>query len=158
MVSKAWPDGRFGLLRSGFAPDRWMRAIIAGWQGGVKQLLRLRKSGSRSFDTCHLSKMSRQLGEAQARENRRGDNVVPLHKGPRYEEEIGRGKRIRTSGPCLPKTVLYQAELFPDRAGTAFSGGPVRQECAYSEGVPDWQAGIMHFFERPLIKARRPES
>src|SRR3954463_14853816 len=31
----------------------------------------------------------------------------------------GRGKRIRTSGPCLPKTVLYQAELFPDRSGTA---------------------------------------
>ncbi len=28
---------------------------------------------------------------------------------------FGRGKRIRTSGPCLPKTVLYQAELFPDR-------------------------------------------
>jgi hypothetical protein len=32
--------------------------------------------------------------------------------------ENGRGKRIRTSGPCLPKTVLYQAELFPDRSGT----------------------------------------
>ena len=33
----------------------------------------------------------------------------------RYDEEIGRGERIRTSGPCLPKTVLYQAELLPDR-------------------------------------------
>ena len=32
------------------------------------------------------------------------------------QEIIGRGKRIRTSGPCLPKTVLYQAELFPDRS------------------------------------------
>jgi hypothetical protein len=30
-------------------------------------------------------------------------------------KEIGRGERIRTSGPCLPKTVLYQAELLPDR-------------------------------------------
>src|SRR3954470_3658790 len=29
--------------------------------------------------------------------------------------ENGRGERIRTSGPCLPKTVLYQAELLPDR-------------------------------------------
>ena len=28
----------------------------------------------------------------------------------------GRGERIRTSGPCLPKTVLYQAELLPDRS------------------------------------------
>src|SRR5688572_10423226 len=35
------------------------------------------------------------------------------------KEVNGRGKRIRTSGPCLPKTVLYQAELFPDRAGTS---------------------------------------
>ena len=26
----------------------------------------------------------------------------------------GREERIRTSGPCLPKTVLYQAELLPD--------------------------------------------
>ena len=31
-------------------------------------------------------------------------------------QENGRGERIRTSGPCLPKTVLYQAELLPDRA------------------------------------------
>src|SRR5690606_10366478 len=29
--------------------------------------------------------------------------------------QTGRGERIRTSGPCLPKTVLYQAELLPDR-------------------------------------------
>ena len=36
--------------------------------------------------------------------------------GPRRTSEIdGRGERIRTSGPCLPKTVLYQAELLPDR-------------------------------------------
>jgi hypothetical protein len=28
----------------------------------------------------------------------------------------GRGERIRTSGPCLPKTVLYQAELLPAAA------------------------------------------
>ena len=27
---------------------------------------------------------------------------------------LGRGKRIRTSGPCVPNAVLYQAELFPD--------------------------------------------
>ena len=29
------------------------------------------------------------------------------------QEVIGRGERIRTSGPCLPKAVLYQAELHP---------------------------------------------
>jgi hypothetical protein len=26
----------------------------------------------------------------------------------------GRGERIRTSGPCVPNAVLYQAELLPD--------------------------------------------
>src|SRR5688572_11327461 len=29
---------------------------------------------------------------------------------PTADTKIGRGERIRTSGPCLPKTVLYQAE------------------------------------------------
>ncbi len=29
----------------------------------------------------------------------------------------GRSERIRTSDPCLPKTVLYQAELHSDRGG-----------------------------------------
>ena len=27
--------------------------------------------------------------------------------------KLNRGERIRTSGPCLPKAVLYQAELHP---------------------------------------------
>ncbi len=33
----------------------------------------------------------------------------------------GRSERIRTSGPCVPNTVLYQAELHSDR-GAAYSG------------------------------------
>ncbi len=45
----------------------------------------------------------------------------------------GRGERIRTSGPCLPKTVLYQAELLPDRmlAGRTprGRGGPIGVDC-----------------------------
>src|SRR5690606_13010281 len=32
----------------------------------------------------------------------------------RFPGKGGRGKRIRTSGPCVPNAVLYQAELFPD--------------------------------------------
>ena len=39
----------------------------------------------------------------------------PKSRPPDDLMEIGRGERIRTSGPCLPKTVLYQAELLPDR-------------------------------------------
>ena len=58
-------------------------------------------------------------------------------------KNFGRGKRIRTSGPCLPKTVLYQAELFPDRS-RASDGGP-RQERAYRERFPGWQAGNRMF-------------
>ena len=48
-----------------------------------------------------------------------------------HKKIIGRGKRIRTSGPCLPKTVLYQAELFPDRASPKGAAG---QERAYKQG------------------------
>ena len=44
------------------------------------------------------------------------DPPSPVHIGPRMAGSVGRGERIRTSGPCLPKTVLYQAELLPDRA------------------------------------------
>ena len=32
----------------------------------------------------------------------------------------GRSERIRTSDPCLPKTVLYQAELHSDREPAAY--------------------------------------
>ncbi len=41
---------------------------------------------------------------------------------------IGRSERIRTSGPCLPKTVLYQAELRSDRDGRNIATGGVWQE------------------------------
>ena len=30
------------------------------------------------------------------------------------KKQVGRSERIRTSGPCVPNAVLYQAELFPD--------------------------------------------
>ncbi len=39
----------------------------------------------------------------------------------------GRGERIRTSGPCLPKAVLYQAELHPEYGLTSASDGKVGQ-------------------------------
>ena len=39
----------------------------------------------------------------------------------------GRGERIRTSGPCLPKTVLYQAELLPDRNPHERDGRSLRE-------------------------------
>ena len=53
--------------------------------------------------------------------------------------ETGRGERIRTSGPCLPKTVLYQAELLPDRTARRLPGA--RQRRPYRCGAAGWQAG-----------------
>ena len=51
-----------------------------------------------------------------------------------HKKEFGRGERIRTSGPCLPKTVLYQAELLPDRSGADEAaprqGGPLDADSA----------------------------
>lgn len=38
----------------------------------------------------------------------------------------GRGERIRTSGPCLPKAVLYQAELLPDGVSVIGLSGAYR--------------------------------
>lgn len=61
--------------------------------------------------------------------------------------ENGRGKRIRTSGPCLPKTVLYQAELFPDRRRFRFlKSDPAGQAAAYRGGFSYWQAASDAFF------------
>ena len=48
---------------------------------------------------------------------------------------IGRSERIRTSGPCLPKTVLYQAELHSDAGRQSYSGKlsqDQRQKCTAS--------------------------
>ncbi len=42
--------------------------------------------------------------------------------------KYGRGERIRTSGPCLPKTVLYQAELLPDGVRSTMLSGADRLE------------------------------
>ena len=39
---------------------------------------------------------------------------------------IGRGERIRTSGPYVPNVVLYQAELLPGAAGYSDSPGPLQ--------------------------------
>ena len=42
-------------------------------------------------------------------------------------EMIGRSERIRTSGPCVPNTVLYQAELHSGQGGAYSPGGALRQ-------------------------------
>lgn len=42
-----------------------------------------------------------------------------------FRRICGRGKRIRTSGPCVPNAVLYQAELFPDNQKTLHRTGSV---------------------------------
>ena len=45
---------------------------------------------------------------------------------PVTTSENGRGEGIRTSGPCLPKAVLYQAELHPDWVSA--NTGPMRRQ------------------------------
>ena len=82
---------------------------------------------------------SRLTGELEGAENAGGSwpeigvgcypCVTQMHKGVRPQRpnplffrhkacrRIGRGERIRTSGPRLPKTVLYQAELLPGARG-----------------------------------------
>ena len=66
-----------------------------------------------------------------------------------YKGLFGRGERIRTSGPCLPKTVLYQAELLPDRAKIyAIS---VRQERSIGADSGDCKQGKQGFPKFPFM-------
>ncbi len=55
-----------------------------------------------------LRKSSGKLGDLLSRAKKPAE--TPGFYGPLN----GRSERIRTSGPCLPKTVLYQAELHSD--------------------------------------------
>ena len=58
--------------------------------------------------------------EARAARHSNDIAAAPIAKQKSHSESgffagiDGRGKRIRTSGPCVPNAVLYQAELFPD--------------------------------------------
>ena len=59
------------------------------------------------------------------------------HSSRKMDRVFGRGERIRTSGPCLPKTVLYQAELLPDRRRFRWAiplGRPQPIEVAFRAG------------------------
>src|SRR5579859_2633206 len=65
---------------------------------------------------------------------RYGERRGPLDPSPpvhfrEMAEKCGRGERIRTSGPCLPKTVLYQAELLPDGAPVVFVSSGADRRC-----------------------------
>ena len=68
-------------------------------------------------DLSRVSRPSRPASGAEMEHKRLIYAPTPRnadHKTLIYIEFIGRGKRIRTSGPCVPNAVLYQAELFPD--------------------------------------------
>ena len=56
-------------------------------------------------------------GVARMHEGVRPRRPNPLSFRHKACRRIGRGERIRTSGPRLPKTVLYQAELLPGARG-----------------------------------------
>ena len=70
----------------------------------VRAYRRLRREGNK--DSCRIDRFRNRFDCLDLLQ-RRSARKLPLVNG--------RGERIRTSGPCLPKTVLYQAELLPDR-------------------------------------------
>ena len=67
--------------------------------------------------------------------------VSTFAEGLYVTENIGRSERIRTSGPCLPKTVLYQAELHSDReradspASAAWQGQKHGPNAGHGQGL-----------------------
>ena len=69
--------------------------------------------------TVDVAQIAEQLGgEARAVRLSQQGPVVRLNDRPRFLQSgigwAGRSERIRTSGPCVPNTVLYQAELHSD--------------------------------------------
>src|SRR3954469_21483026 len=54
----------------------------------------------------------------------------------------GRSERIRTSGPCVPNTVLYQAELRSVRSGCRPAAAAAARERPYSPRHGPGQAAI----------------
>ena len=77
-----------------------------------------------------------EVDEVAAREARLRAAFVSF----RIKKENGREERIRTSGPCLPKTVLYQAELHSDVLG---AGSPPRGEPLYTVRPPSRASGVL---------------
>ena len=84
-----------------------------------------------SFEVVAISRAprrgrSRSICWPERRETVRQDGLV--------DRRFGRGERIRTSGPCLPKTVLYQAELLPDRYARPHRGRRGRASIGAASG------------------------
>ena len=76
---------------------------------------------ARGADHCRTRRSARSMTARRRRYSRRGtglcarDGAEALrHRPADHPREpllVGRSERIRTSGPCVPNTVLYQAEL-----------------------------------------------
>ena len=66
----------------------------------------------------------------------------------------GRSERIRTSGPCVPNAVLYQAELHSDALLEAISDSSQQQRMTIVTELPDnlYPSGC----ESPLARAPLP--
>ena len=72
----------------------------------------------------------RRAGSARLSPERRHPGRLPCRGVSIGHTEVGRSGRIRTCGPRLPKTVLYQAELHSGASVgrlIAGSGGPCKQ-------------------------------
>ena len=60
-------------------------------------------------------------------------SATPLHTAD-FIELAGRSERIRTSGPCVPNTVLYQAELHSGQGGAYTLAAAARQAAVRTIG------------------------
>ena len=69
----------------------------------------MNESEARPCGTAGAGWLTGQGGDGQS-SKKKASSAIELA----FLIRIGRGERIRTFDPCLPKTVLYQAELHPD--------------------------------------------
>ena len=116
-------SGDGGCRRQGANTGRWRSALRARRGSDAGPRRRLRDAGPRLGLCAGGGRATGRRARAQADRCRNagglGADRPSVDRRSRERNArpnlSGRGERIRTSGPCLPKTVLYQAELLPDR-------------------------------------------
>ena len=79
---------------------------------------------------------------------------IPLARASRKPwrggSRAGRSGELRTHDPCLPKTVLYQAELHSETSDAVYIAGPVSPQACFAAAP----AGFAQALVRALCRSR----
>ena len=95
------------------------------WSGTVVTVRYLGKVVTQRTKTFQAAGLASPAGLEPATHSLEGCCSIHLSYGE-MRRKFGRGERIRTSDPLLPKQVRYQTALHPDACGSHSTGAAVR--------------------------------